>query len=91
MSGRGWHLKCYSIILIMLHNVFVLLNNALILLKSIIASIIYCSGHIGAVISVVHLDPAGSEIICKLGSGSIINSWSDWGFESGSKLSSVSN
>jgi hypothetical protein len=25
-------------------------------------------------ISVVHPDPAGSEIICKLGSGSVINS-----------------
>ncbi len=37
--------------------------------------------------SVVHPDPAGSEIICKLGSGSVINSGSD----SGSKLSSVSN
>ncbi len=47
--------------------------------------------------SVVHpdLDPAGSEIICKLGSGSgsVINSGSDSGsgFESGSKLSPVSN
>jgi hypothetical protein len=35
--------------------------------------------------SAVHPDPAGSEIICKLGSGSVINSGSD----SGSKLSSV--
>jgi hypothetical protein len=33
-------------------------------------------------------DPAGSEIICNLGSGSVINSGS--GFGSGSKLSSVS-
>jgi hypothetical protein len=45
--------------------------------------------------SVVHPDPdpAGSEIICKLGSGSVINSGSDSGsgFESGSKLSSASN
>jgi hypothetical protein len=41
--------------------------------------------------SVVHPDPdpAGSEIICKLGSGPVINSGS--GFESGSKLSSASN
>jgi hypothetical protein len=41
--------------------------------------------------SVVHPDPdpAGSEIISKLGSGSVINSGS--GFESGSKLSSASN
>ncbi len=38
-----------------------------------------------AVGSVVHPDPAGPEIICKLGSGSLINS------DSGSKLSSVSN
>jgi hypothetical protein len=37
--------------------------------------------------SVVHPDPARSKIICKLGSVSVINS----GFESGSKLSSVSN
>jgi hypothetical protein len=40
-------------------------------------------------------DPAGFEIICKLGfgSGSVINSGSDSGsgFESGSKLSSASN
>ncbi len=46
-------------------------------------------------------DPAGSEIICKLESGSVINSGSDSGsgfgtgfgsgFESGSKLSSASN
>jgi hypothetical protein len=41
--------------------------------------------------SVVHLDPAGSEIICKLGSGSVIDSGFGSGFESGSKLSSVSN
>ncbi len=43
--------------------------------------------------SVVHSDPAGSEIIYKLGSGSVINSGSDSGsgFESGSKLSSASN
>ncbi len=49
--------------------------------------------------SIVHLDPAGSEIICKLGSGSLINSGSysgfgsgfGSGFESGSKLSSASN
>jgi hypothetical protein len=43
--------------------------------------------------SVVHPDPDGSEIICKLGSGSVINSGSDSGsgFESGSKLSSASN
>ncbi len=43
--------------------------------------------------SVVHPDPdpAGSEIICKLGSGSVINSGSYTGFESGSKLSSASN
>jgi hypothetical protein len=36
---------------------------------------------------------SGSEIICKLGSGSVINSGSDSGsgFESGSKLSSASN
>ncbi len=33
----------------------------------------------------MHPDPDGSEIICKLGSGSVINS----GFESGSKLGSV--
>jgi hypothetical protein len=41
------------------------------------------------VASVVHSDPdpAGSEIICKLGSGSVINSGS--GFKS--ELSSVSN
>ncbi len=45
----------------------------------------------------MHPDPAGSEIICKLGSGSVINSGSDsgsglgFGFESGSKLSSASN
>ncbi len=32
---------------------------------------------------------SGPKIICKLGSGSVINSWS--GFESGSKSSSVSN
>jgi hypothetical protein len=41
--------------------------------------------------SVVHPDPdqdlAGSEIICKLGSGSVIISGSD----SGSKVSSASN
>jgi hypothetical protein len=37
--------------------------------------------------SVVHPDPAGSEIIYKLGPGSVINSGSD----SGSKLSSASN
>jgi hypothetical protein len=40
-------------------------------------------------------DPAGSEIICKFGSGSgsVINYGSDSGsgFESGSKLSSASN
>jgi hypothetical protein len=43
--------------------------------------------------SVVHPDPepAGSGIICKLGSESVINSGSDSGFESGSKLSFVSN
>ncbi len=45
--------------------------------------------------SVVHPDPdpAGSEIICKLGSGSVINFGSGFGsgFESGSKLSSASN
>ncbi len=45
--------------------------------------------------SVVHPDPDGSEIICKLGSGSVINSGSGSdsgsGFESGSKLSSASN
>ncbi len=43
--------------------------------------------------SVVHPDPdpTGSEIICKLGSGSVINSGSDSGFQSGSKLSSASN
>jgi hypothetical protein len=40
-------------------------------------------------VSVVHPDPAGSEIICKDGSGSVINSGS--GFESGSKLSSAYN
>ncbi len=38
---------------------------------------------------------SGSKIICKLGSGSVINSGSDSGFgsgfESGSKLSSASN
>jgi hypothetical protein len=51
----------------------------------------------GPVDSVVHPDPdpdpAGTEIICKLGSGSVINSGSDSGsrFESGSKLSSASN
>jgi hypothetical protein len=48
-----------------------------------------------AACSVVHPDPAGSEIICKLGSGSVINSWSDsgsgFGFVPGSKLSSASN
>jgi hypothetical protein len=35
--------------------------------------------------SVVHPDPAGSEIICKLGSesGSVINSGSDSGSDSG--------
>jgi hypothetical protein len=37
--------------------------------------------------SVVHPDPAGSEISCNLGSGSVINSGSD----SGSKFSFVSN
>ncbi len=37
--------------------------------------------------SVVHPDPNGPKIICKLGSGSVINS----GFESGSKLFPVSN
>ncbi len=43
--------------------------------------------------SVVHPDPAGSGIICKLGSVSVINSGSDSrsGFEFGSKLSFVSN
>jgi hypothetical protein len=39
--------------------------------------------------SVVHPDLAGSKIICKLGSGSVINFGS--GFESGSKLSFVTN
>ncbi len=44
-----------------------------------------------ASVSVVHPDPdpAGSEIICKLGSGSVINTGSNSG--SGSKLSSASN
>jgi hypothetical protein len=37
--------------------------------------------------SVVHPDPDGSIIICKLGSGSVINPGSD----SGSKFSFVSN
>jgi hypothetical protein len=36
-------------------------------------------------------DPSGSEIICKLRSGSIIGSGFGSGFESGSKLNSVSN
>ncbi len=34
---------------------------------------------------------SGSEIICKLGSGSVIHSGSDSGFKSRSKLSSVSD
>ncbi len=46
-----------------------------------------------AACSVVHPDPDGSEIIGKLGSGSVVNYGSDSGsgFESGSKLSSASN
>jgi hypothetical protein len=56
-----------------------------------------CNFFGGDKISVVHPDPdpAGSEIIFKLGSGYVINSESDSGFgsgfESGSKLSSASN
>jgi hypothetical protein len=41
--------------------------------------------------SVVHPDPAGSEIFCKFGSGSVVITGSDSGFEYGSKLSSDSN
>jgi hypothetical protein len=48
---RGKHLKRYSVILITLRYVFVLSHNALTLLRSINTSIIYRTGHIGAVIA----------------------------------------
>jgi hypothetical protein len=50
-SDRGRHLKRYSVISTTPRYVFVLLHNALTLLRSVIASDIYHSGHIGAVIA----------------------------------------
>jgi hypothetical protein len=47
---RGQQLKSYSVISIILCYVFAFLYYALTLLRSMIASIIYRSGHIGAVI-----------------------------------------
>jgi hypothetical protein len=46
LTSRGWHFKHFSIISIMLHYVFALLRNTLTLLKCVIPSIIYRSGHI---------------------------------------------
>jgi hypothetical protein len=48
---RSRHLKRFGIISLTLHNVFTLSHNALPLLKSVIAFIIYRSGHIGAIIT----------------------------------------
>jgi hypothetical protein len=51
VSGRGRHLKRYSVILLTLRYVFALLHNALTLLRSVIASFTYRSGHMGAVVA----------------------------------------
>ncbi len=53
--SRGRHLKRYSVTSITLRYVFALSLNALTLLRSIIASIFYRSGHIGAVIALTVL------------------------------------
>jgi hypothetical protein len=47
---RGRHLKRYVVMSIALSYILTLSHDALTLLRSIIASIIYRSGHIGAVI-----------------------------------------
>jgi hypothetical protein len=49
--NRGWHLKLYSIIAIMLHYDFSLSHNAFILYRIVIASNSYRSEHIGPVIA----------------------------------------
>jgi hypothetical protein len=50
-TSRGRHLKRYSVISITLSYVFASSQNTLTLLGSVIASIIYRSRHIGAVIA----------------------------------------
>jgi hypothetical protein len=49
--GRGRHLKRYSGILITVRYVFTFSHKALTLLRSLIASIIYRSGHISGIIA----------------------------------------